>query len=206
MRADSTQPRQGRSAPRAAHRPGGEPERVPALPALLEPGEPQPAALPPAFPGRGEIPQRPVQIPERLLIRALGILTPPRQRRIGILHRIPQFVQASARVPPALSFVTLLAPGQAPVPGEPRRPRMRPQGALLRGRWIQGEPVRLDNLHPATPSPGPSSNQLIHPPCQEHLTFPAPHPPTQTTPTQAPPHTAHPSQPDHTAAQPAASS
>src|ERR1039457_6414976 len=175
MGADSTQPGQGHSAPRAAHRPSGKPARVPALPALLEPGEPQPPALPLPCPGRGEIPQRPVQIPERLLIGALGILTPPRQRRISLLLRIPQFVQAGARVPPALSFVTLLALRQAPVPREPRRPRMRPQGTLLRRRRIQGEPVRLDN--PPTPSPHPPPNQLIHPPSQEHLTFPAPRTP-----------------------------
>src|ERR1035441_9937339 len=57
---------------------------------------------------------------------------------------------------------------------------MRPQGTLLRRRWIQREPVRLDNLH-ATPQPA-MSNQLIHPPSQEHLTFPAPHPPAHSTP------------------------
>src|ERR1039457_3746860 len=196
MGADSTQPGQGHSAPRAAHRPSGKPARVPALPALLEPGEPQPPALPLPCPGRGEIPQRPVQIPERLLIGALGILTPPRQRRISLLLRIPQFVQAGARVPPALNFVTLLALRQAPVPREPRRPRMRPQGTLLRRRRIQGEPVRLDNPHPATPSPGPPPNQLMHPPSQEHLTFPAPRTPPRTPPPRAPPHSAHPSQPE----------
>src|ERR1039457_4815928 len=182
MGADSTQPRQGDSAARAAHRPGGEPERVPALPALLEPGEPQPAALPPAFPGCGEIPQCPVQVPERLLIRALGILRPPRQRRVSLLHRIPQPVQVHGRIPRPLGRIPLLAPRQAPVPGEPGRPRMRPQGTLLRRRRIQGEPVRLDDPHPTTPSPGPPPNQLMHPPCQEHLTFPAP----RTQPTAPP--------------------
>src|ERR1017187_10332375 len=151
MGADSTQPGQGHSAPRAAHRPSGKPARVPALPALLEPGEPQPPALPLPCPGRGEIPQRPVQIPERLLIGALGILTPPRQRRISLLLRIPQFVQAGARIPPALHFVALLALRQAPVPREPRRPRMRPQGTLLRHRRIQGKPVSLIHLHGASP-------------------------------------------------------
>src|ERR1017187_7156824 len=170
MRADSTQPRQGHSAPRAAHRPGGEPERVPALPALLEPGEPQPAALPHAFPGRGEIPQRPVQDPERLLIRALRILRPPRQRRISLLHRIPQAVQVHGRIPRPLGRIPLLALRQAPIPPEPRRPRMRPQSTLLRSRRIQGEPVRLDNPPPTPPGPTPPPNQLIHPPSQEHLT------------------------------------
>src|ERR1019366_5946900 len=162
MRADSTQPGQGHSTARAAHRPGGKPERVPALPALLEPGEPQPPALPLPCPGRGEIPQRPVQVPERLLIGALGILTPPRQRRISLLHRIPQPVQVHGRIPRPLRRIPLLALRQAPIPPEPRRPRMRPQGTLLRSRRIQGEPVRLDNPHPPPPSPPPT--QPIPPP------------------------------------------
>src|ERR1017187_9814381 len=156
MRADSTQPRQGHFRAATAHDAGAEPERVLAAAPLLEPGEPQPPALPLPCPGPSEVPQRPVQIPERLLIRTLGILRPPRQRRISFLLRIPQFVQASARVPPALGFVTLLALAQAPVPREPRRPRMRPQGALLRRRGVKGEPVRLDDPHPATPRPGPA--------------------------------------------------
>src|SRR5260370_1361083 len=85
---DPRRPGAGGGAPRGCDPPGGEPERVLAPAALPDAGEPHPAALPPAFPGRGEVPQCPVQVPDRLLIRALGILRPPRQRRVSLLLRI----------------------------------------------------------------------------------------------------------------------
>jgi hypothetical protein len=59
-----------RRAP-AAHHAGPEPERVPALPALLESGEPEPAAFPLPLPRFHEVPQCPVQVPERLLVAHL---------------------------------------------------------------------------------------------------------------------------------------
>src|ERR1017187_5744297 len=131
MRADSTQPRQGHFRAATAHDAGAEPERVLAAAPLLEPGEPQPPALPLPCPGPSEVPQRPVQIPERLLIRTLGILRPPRQRRISFLLRIPQAVQVRGRIPLPLRRVPLLALHPAPGPAEPPRPRTRLQGTLL---------------------------------------------------------------------------
>ena len=151
MRPDNAQPRQRHRGPGTADRAGAEPEPVPAPASLLEPLKAQPLSLPLPLLRCDEAPQRPVQIPERLLVDALRVLRPPGQRRIGLLPGVPQLVQLHSRIPAALRLVALLAPGQPPVPGEPGRAGMRTQHALAcRGR-VQGEPVLLDHPRAAVP-------------------------------------------------------
>src|ERR1039457_5897428 len=130
--------------------PAGDRGCVFALSALLEPGEAGPLALAVTLPGLDEVPECPVKIPERFLVGTFGVLAPPRQRRVSLLLSVPQLVQVNARVPRALSLVTLLAFREAPVPREPGRPGVGAEHALLCRGGLQGEPVRLDDPHPAT--------------------------------------------------------
>src|SRR5215472_5848359 len=116
--------RQGDSCPGAADRPSGGPERVAAPPSFLESGETQPLPFPLTCLRRHEIAQRSIRVTESLLVDALRVLPPPSERRVVLLHLVPQPVQLQSGVPLALSGVAFLAPGQAPVPGEPGRARM----------------------------------------------------------------------------------
>src|SRR5215469_14344178 len=99
MGADSAQARERDGSAVAANRAGGEPEGVPALSSLLEPGKPEPLPLPLALPGLDEVAERPVKVPESLLAGAFGVLSPPRQGRVGLLLRVPQLVQVHPAVP-----------------------------------------------------------------------------------------------------------
>src|SRR5262249_26363403 len=103
------------------------------------------------IPGCGEVPQCPVQVAERFLVGALGVLAPPSQGRVGLLPGVPQLVQVRGRVPLALGLVALLALSQAPVPSKPGSSGVRPQSPLLCWGGIQAEPVRLVHLHGAPP-------------------------------------------------------
>ena len=88
-----------------------------------------------------------MQVVERLLVDALGVLAPPGQGQVGLLGRIPHLVQVDAGVPRALGSVPLPDLRQAPVPCEPVRARVGAQGTLLRRGGIKSEPVRLDDGH-----------------------------------------------------------
>jgi len=89
VRADRAEPGEGDRGSGAAHRLGGEPERVAAPTTPLKPRKAEPFALLLTFPGLNESGQRPVQIPESLLVDALGVLFPPAQGRVRLLLSVP---------------------------------------------------------------------------------------------------------------------
>src|SRR6185437_15548697 len=150
VRAHGAQAGHGDTAPGAAQRPG-EPEGVLRLALLLPPREPQLLPFPQPLPGLDEVTQRPLEVPERLLIAALGVLRPPPQARVNLLLRVPQPVQLSGGVPLPLGRIAFPAPGQAPVPREPGGPRVRAKHPLLRRGRRQREPVRPFHHHRQPP-------------------------------------------------------
>src|SRR5262245_40235023 len=104
MRLDGAEAQQGDRVPGTAHHPRREPERVPALTVPLELREPEPLALPLPLLRLDEVAERPVQVAERLLVGALGVLSPPGKRRVGLLRGIPELVKLGRRIPRAFGF------------------------------------------------------------------------------------------------------
>ena len=128
-----------------------EPERVPGLPALLEPREPEPLSLALALPRLDEVAQRPVQVPERLLVSALGVLRPP--GKAPGRPSSPRSTACAARPPSTTSARPRTAPGTWPGPSS-RRTAPRPHATAASAPEPGSGRARTGT--PALPSPSVS--------------------------------------------------